>query len=244
MTIIKCLIFSQPISGKYTDKKGINRFAWDLRFANNRAINPNKAEIQNRWNRGGAMVVPGTYTVSLSKEFEGKVTEFADPVLFEVVPLREGTLKGASSEEYMTFMRDLNALQADFAKVRNNMQKNEANVKAMKLALERAAIEPGDLNTQLHNLGQTIIALNEQENGMITKKEVGEKNNPGVGTFLRTASRCLATTYGPTKMHKDNFETAKNMLVILKAKVDAITTKTIPTLEKQLNDAGAPVILK
>jgi photosystem II stability/assembly factor-like uncharacterized protein len=225
-------------------KKGINRIAWDLRFANSRAITPGQTERPNRWNRGGALVIPGTYSASLSKEIEGKITTLTKPIPFEVVPLRKGTLQGASADEYRLFMVDLNSLQTDFSKVRNMMQQNLKKVKAMQLALERAAIEPGDLNTQLHDLHQALLTLDKEENGLSTKKEVGEKNQPGVGSFLRIASRGLATTYGPTKMYKENLETAKKLLDVLKAKVDLFTNETIPTLEKQLIDAGAPVILK
>jgi hypothetical protein len=77
-----------------------------------------------------------------------------------------------------------------------------------------------------------------------TKNEVGEKNNPSIGTFLRVASRGLSTTYGPTAMHQENLVIAKKILATFKAKVAVYTTKTIPALEKQLQDAGAPVLLK
>lgn len=224
-------------------KKGINRIAWDLRFANSRAINPDRAERSGRWNRGGAMAVPGTYTVSMSKEIDGAITDLAGSVSFEVVPLRESTLKGASADEYKAFMTDLNQLQTDYAKVATAMQKNLNKVKAMQVALERAAVEPSKLNTQVHDLYHTLLALNAKEEGLSTKNEVGERSNPGVGSFLRTASRGLATTYGPTQMYKENLEIAKKMLVDLKAKVDEFTLKTIPALEKQLQEAGAPVIL-
>ncbi len=224
-------------------KKGINRIAWDLRFANSRPINLGQAERGGRWNRGGALVVPGTYSVSMSKEIDGSVTELAGPVFFEVVPLLESTLKGASADEYKAFMADLNSLQADYAKVGNDMEKSLTKVKAMQVALERTAIEPGELNAKLHDLHQALLALDVEENGMSTKGEVGEKNNPGVGTFLRTASRGLATTYGPTQMYKENLETAKKLLIVLKAKVEVFTMERIPGLEKQLEEVGAPVIL-
>ena len=45
-------------------------------------------------------------------------------------------------------------------------------------------------------------------------------------------------------MYKDNLETAKKLLVVLKAKADVFTNEMIPALEKKLIDVGAPVILK
>lgn len=224
-------------------KKGINRISWDLRYANSRAINPDQGDRGRRWNRGGAMAVPGTYTVSMSKEIDGVVTDLAGPVSFEVVPLRESTLKGASPDEYKAFMKDMNKVQSAYAKVRNDMQENVKKVKAMLVALERSPIEPGALNTDLHTLYQEILALETEEDGLSTKDEVGEKNNPGVGSYLRIASNGLSGTYGPTPLYKENLEIAKRLIVKLKEKVDAFTFDKIPALEKQLKEAGSPVIL-
>lgn len=187
--------------------------------------------------------MPGTYSVSMSKEIDGNVTDLAGPISFEVVPLRESTLKGASVEEYKAFMNDLNQVQSDYAIVAKEMEKSLNRVKAMQLALERAAITPGELNTKIHTVYQALLALDAKENGLSTKGEVGEKDNPGVGTFLRTASRGLATTYGPTQMYKENLEIAKSLLIVLKAKVDLFSMEKIPALEKQLEETGAPVIL-
>lgn len=224
-------------------KKGINRIAWDLRFANPRPIDPDQSERRGRWNRGGAMVIPGTYSVSMSKEIDGAVTELAGPVTFEVVSLREGTLKGASVANYKAFMADLTKVQADYAKVGNDMQENITKAKAMLVALERTPIAPGELNSALHSLYQSLLDLDAEENGLSTKNEVGEKNNPGVGAYLGMASNGVSTTYGPTEMYKENLEIAKRMIVKLKAKVDKFTLETIPALEKKLEEAGAPVIL-
>lgn len=224
-------------------KKGINRIAWDLRFANSRPIDPDQGERRGRWNRGGAMVVPGTYSVSMAKEVDGMISDLAQPVSFEVIPLREGTLVGATAEDYKAFMADLSVAQSDYAKLSNEMQQNLKKVKAMILALERSPIAVGEMNAKLHALNQDLLALEAQENGLSTKNEVGEKNDPGIGSFLGIASNGLSGTYGPTAMYKENLEIAKDLIKQLKVKLDVYTLEKIPALEKQLEDAGAPVIL-
>lgn len=229
---------------KTAPKKGFNRIAWDLRYANLRAINPKQVEGTNNRDRGGAMVVPGTYSVTMTKEIDGVVTQLTEPNSFEVVSLHKSTLEGASAEEYALFLSEFIQLQSSYAQVSNEMESNLTKVKAMKLALERAAISPGALNEKIHNLYEVVLKLDEQENGLATKKEVGEKNKLGISSFLRVASRGLATSYGPTKMYKENLKIAQNMLEKLEFKVNLIATKTIPELEKELLDAGSPVILK
>ncbi len=223
-------------------KKGINRIAWDLRFANSRPINPDQADRGGRWNRGGAMVVPGTYRVSMSKEMDGKLTQLAGPVSFEVVPLREGTLKGASYAEYKAYLAEVNAFQSDYAKMNNDLDQGMKLIKAMRISLERAAIAPGDLNAQLYDLGLAMDEIDQKVNGMSTKNEVGEKNQPTVNDYLMFASMGLSSSYGPTKLSKENLETGKKMMIELKSQVDSALNK-VNALKKKLEAAGAPLIL-
>jgi len=82
-----------------------------------------------------------------------------------------------------------------------------------------------------------------EEGGLSTKNEIGEKNKPSVGSYLSIASNGLSGTYGPTAMYKENLEIAKRLIIKLKAKVDEFTLIKIPAIEKQLKEAGAPVIL-
>ena len=116
--------------------------------------------------------------------------------------------------------------------------------RAMQRALDRTELEPGPLNTEVHELIQALLTLRDKEDGLSTKNEVGEINNPSTVTFLRVAWRGFNTTYGPTEMHKEHLETAIILLAALQERVDLFTNKTIPALEKKLIDAGAPVILK
>ncbi len=225
-------------------KKGIHRLAWDLRFENKRPINPNQGERRGRWNRGGAMVVPGTYTVSMAKEIDGQVTALAGPVSFEVVPLRQGTLKGASKEEYLAFMTELNDLQSAYAKVNNALDKGLKQINALHTALDRTAITPGELNAKLYRLEQEFNLLDRDVNGYSTKNEVGEKNKPSVNDYIRLASNGLSTSYGPTKMYQENLKLAKKMLIDLETKVNALVMDKLAAFEKELKTAGAPLILE
>ena len=87
-------------------KKGFHRLAWDLRYPapNTIALNPRK---RGEWDSGpkGSLVAPGTYTVAMSKEIDGVITDFPGEKSFEVVPLNSNSLPGSTIEETTAFWK-------------------------------------------------------------------------------------------------------------------------------------------
>lgn len=224
-------------------RKGMNRTAWDLRYASSRSINPDRQGPLPWWARGGEMAPPGTYTVSLAKEVDGKVTQLAGPQEFEVVPLRKPTLKGASPEAYIAFAKEVRKVNTMSSALSNMFSESQKKVKAMELALERANVEPGTLNEELHALKQEMNDLERRFYGNQAKDEIGERNKPNAGNHLRVASRSLFTTYGPTEMHKQSLELAKKMFKEVRGDVEKLANEKIPAMEEALRKAGAPYIL-
>ena len=188
------------------------------------------------------MAPPGTYSVSLSKEVEGNVSNLAGPVEFEVVPLRKGTLEGVSPKAYVAFSKEASAVQTLLSATSNSLSENIKKVDAMMIALERANIEPGKMNKQLYDLKQQLYTLDEKLSGNRTKSEIGERNAPTISSRLRVVRRGLSTTYGHTPMHRESLVIAKKELATISAQVEKVSLETIPDLEKNLKKAGAPYI--
>jgi photosystem II stability/assembly factor-like uncharacterized protein len=224
-------------------KKGMNRVAWDLRYASDRSINPNRSQPLPFWARGGAMAAPGTYSVSLAKEVDGKVTQLAGPVNFEVVPLHKPTLKRGSSEDYAAFSKEVSGIRTKISALSNMVSESKKKMNAMTKALDNTNIEPGAMNEKLYLMKQDLHALEARLRGNASRSEVGERNPPTVNTHLRTASRGLSSTYGPTDLHKQSLEVAKKMLADIMGDIERLSTEAIPKMEKELQEAGAPYIL-
>ncbi|MCH7792659.1 MAG: glycosyl hydrolase, partial [Planctomycetes bacterium] len=66
--------------------KGVHRTSWDLRLVSR-----------------GPYALPGTYTVTISKEADGEATDLSEPVSFEVVALELGTFQPEDREEVRAF---------------------------------------------------------------------------------------------------------------------------------------------
>jgi photosystem II stability/assembly factor-like uncharacterized protein len=217
--------------------KGIHRVNWDLRYASKRGI---------RWGEEGAsrgpMIIPGTYTVDLAKVVDGKLTELAGPRRFEVKQLHRGSLPGASREEKTAFKSALEAFQQDVLATSLVLDKSVKRIKAMQAAVVRLDREARELELRIHGTAEQLKDLHSLMHGSPSAGEVGESGPPTPGRRLSVAENGLATTYGPTEMHRQSLETGKSELAKIKEELAAIMEVVLPQLEKDLKEAGAPWI--
>lgn len=227
---------------KMPAKKGAGSIAWDLRHSSSRAIRPGQEERSGRRWGGGHYAAPGEYSVTMSKEVDGVVTSLTKPETFTVAPLREGTLKPKSPEEYQDFANELNWARTQQSAISNRVNENLDKYDAFVKAMERSSMEPGALNETLFALKAELDKYTMMLYGNPAKDEVGEKSNSSVGKRLGTASRGLTTLYGPTSLHMDNLELAKKELAKLVPLIQELDEVTIPAIEQKLMNAGAPYI--
>lgn len=221
--------------------KGIHRTAWDLTYPSRRAVSMGDSRGSS-WRSRGMMAVPGQYTVTLSRQVDGEVTVLAGPETFEVVPLGEGALEGASPAEMTAFRQQLESLQMEVSATSAIMEESQKRVQAMQTALERTSVEPGKLDAQLYQLKQSLLDLEEKMNGNPAKEEIGESNPPTIQSRLSVASRGMRSTYGLTPTHVKSMEIAREQLKEIKSELEMIHTQAIPKMESALKAAGAPWI--
>lgn len=220
--------------------KGFHRVAWDLRYPAPDLIRLNSSGSENE--PKGMLAAPGTYTVALSKEVDGVITSLADPISFEVVPLRSGALKGASPTEVNNFLRAYEGVVGEFSDVNSQLSKHERTIDAMKKALGRAKIAPGALDERLYKLKQQVLDIDIWLNGNPAKSQVGEKTKTTLSSRIFALNKGLSnSTYGPTATHKKTMEIIKSQLAEVQTKLNAASGE-VSELLKALKAAGAPPI--
>lgn len=226
-------------------KAGFHRVAWDLRYPAKMVIDQDKMKESPDPEKDptGFLSAPGRYSVTLSKKINGEVTVLSEPVEFEVERLHSGALDGSLPEQTVAFNRKLEDLQKELSVTSLTVKKVTTKVNAMNMALKRSEHQPGKIDHDLFDLRQQLYELDQKLNGNISKNEVGEKNSPTVHDRLRAALSGVAySTYGPTPMLIRSYEIARDNLQLIKAELDEIITTSIPKLENQLMEAGAPYI--
>ena len=219
----------------------------DLRHANPRPVRPSSRSSaqggRRWWNSSGPLVTPGSYSVDLYKEDDGVVSKLDGPVNFNVVPLRESTLKGTSYEDYNAFAQKVKELNEKSTIVSDVLRESMNIVNAMSISLSRSYAKSGELNKKIYDLKTYLYDLDEELNGNKSKSEIGEKNKPTVSYHMRVAMRGLSTTYGPTGLHKEQLSIAESILSKMYEKVKEIDQVKIPEIKSELKKVGAPHIL-
>ena len=220
------------------NKKGFHRTAWDLRYPPTDAIR-NENDISGGYI--GAMVAPGKYTVTVSKEEDGEITDLSQAMSFQVERAFSGSLAGADPKETAAFWRETERLNKSTTAARQVLHNALEKVNLMQKALVRVPTAPGNLDNELHELRQSLLALDEQLNGNRSKEQVGEKTKPTIADRQSVASSgTFGSTYGPTPLHRQSLEIAGEEFKQLKKDLDEIVNTKLPKMEKALRDAGAP----
>lgn len=225
-------------------QEGFHRITWDLRLPPTDAVRLNARPIEDPDDEPkGMMVGPGRFTVSLSKQVDGVTTELAGPVPFEVTRLREGALPSAPPEEVASFWKELSEFDRRSSALSLELQNGLARLKAMRTALARATIAPGDLDARLHALQADLVKLDEELGGSKPKLEIGENTKPTIADRFGAATiGTTLSTYGPTPMHRRSLDIAREQFTSLSINVHDILKNRIPAMEWDLQAAGAPWI--
>jgi len=222
-------------------KKGFHRVAWDLRFPATIAIDDEGVTDDDDEEPTGVMAAPGEYTVTLSKQMDGAITDLSEPMPFKVERMRKGALDSVDPEDTAAFWQQIANLQRATTAASSALNSALKKVDNLQTALSRTPAVPGNLDRELHQLKQGLLELDEQLNGNRSKKQVGEKNNPTINYRLSVARRgTMSSTYGPTPTHKRSLEIADIQFREFRTTLEKILNEQLPKLEEALQDAGAP----
>ncbi|KAA3656510.1 MAG: glycosyl hydrolase [Calditrichaeota bacterium] len=220
-------------------KKGVHRTAWDLCFPYRNAMSLFDKETDK--DPSGVMAAPGDYTVTLSKQVDGVVTELSGPMPFTVERLRKGSLPGAEPAVTAQFWQDLAKLQRATTATSTALKNAMKKVNKMQTALRRTPAAPGELEQRVYEVKQALFVIDEKLVGNRSKSAIGEKTKPSISARISAASTGTRnSTYGPTPMHKRSLEIARTQFREIKAALEQILNTRIPMLEKALQEAGAP----
>lgn len=227
-------------------KKGFNRTTWDLSTNSKNIVrleSPNRGRGRGRGRRGsrGANVVPGTYTVAISKVVDGVTTVLTAPKSFEVVRMLEPAIPGTSKEEMLAFKKDFEAFQVMLSETNLTLSKSQKKIKAMRKAFSNAGTQPTELSNNLYRIAMELKTLDTKINGSKARFEVGAKDEPNPTSAGMLGYAALNSTYGPTGTHKKALKRSSNQLAKLKNELDAAVAK-MSNLESQLKAIGAPMV--
>jgi hypothetical protein len=187
------------------------------------------------------MAPPGTYSVTLSKGVDGKVTELAGPIEFEVVRVFEGVLDGTSPTDVAEYMQRIAELQRGVTAADEAMKLAFERIEDMEKALVRSTVDPGTLDTELEAFKQRLYELDQLLSGNRALDAFGHPQVPTVSRRLRVASMGGGMSdYGPTATHRRSLEIAAAEFGEIEVDLRQLIDVDLSALEAQMEAAGVP----
>ncbi|MFL2619735.1 MAG: WD40/YVTN/BNR-like repeat-containing protein [Flavobacteriaceae bacterium] len=227
-------------------RKGVSRVNWNL----TRSI-PTTVKASSRSSRGWrgsgggirTQVAPGVYDLFLNKRVNGVVTEIAGPVELQVEKIRSGTLENPMAEKHEQYYADLAEFSSKVSEYQHKFEKANLRVSTYQRMLMQITTNIPKASKSLYELTETMNMLEKKVGGSKAKAEIGEKDFLTINDRLSTARGGWSpNSYGPTQLHMQSFDIAKEMFKRIKPEMDAYFEK-VNMVGKILEEAGAPIVL-
>jgi photosystem II stability/assembly factor-like uncharacterized protein len=225
---------------------GIQRVVWDMRYTPPAILAappriPDGVVLPEGFTPGpqGALVMPGTYTVTMATRIGGIVTSMPGTQSFNVTV--EGREKMTDSEraELVAFQRQLSNLQRAVGGA------NEAATQAKTRIgfLKRAAGDAPVANQQLINQAKQY---DDEINDIINELRGGRENSdtppPSISSRVSlVADTIRLSTIKPTQTQIDQYNLSNSEFQPVLARLRKLVEVDLPAFEKQLEQSGAPL---
>jgi hypothetical protein len=231
---------------KFTTKasKGIQRITWDLRHESTSPVRLKNDEFDPMADGGGGILaVPGMYKVSISKVFQGKVTELVSPIEFNVVALNNTTIPAENRKEVFEFQEKTGELAGTMQGAMRYTSDLSEKVEYILQTLYRMPGSTPEMITEAKRIRNEIDEIEFIFYGHRAKAS-WEEVPPGQMPLQRRLRSMAYTHNGSTapltQTEKDAYNILSEELPPLIEKLKKIGEQDLKELEKQMDKAGAP----
>ncbi len=220
--------------------KGVQRVTWGLRSFNQNPITAELSEPHNS-QKSGMPVLPGTYTVTLSKVVAGIETTLSEAVTFNTVPLNMATLPASDKKSLAEFQTDAAKVYAASTAVGNYLHNLEVKTGAVRTALLNAPTNTSADIALADKYLQTIKQLRRKLYGDETIAKRNGNQPPSISDRLSSSVYGLwNSTSAPTQTMRDNLKLGREQLKKLISEIKTLENE-INILESRAQKAGAPL---
>ena len=214
-------------------KKGLHRITWDMKHTSTAPLTDKESKDR------GLMALPGTYTATLFKRVDAKVTPLSETVSFELQPIYQGALEGASYEEIAAYSNDVSSAQKRALSSTTVLMQLKDTMALLRTAIDRTPSDVAKLEAQFAAIQDEINEVNRAFYGLKSRDKMGIKP-ANIMSRLRYARSALGSSYGPTQQHKDQLGYAQNSLDSVVTRISTLQNTAVPKLQHAVLDAGGP----
>lgn len=230
---------------KTSAKKGMHRLEWDFRYAN-------YEPVENRYTpsadqlfgseAAGHLAMPGTYTVTMYKYYDGVLTKLTEGTKFNCKLLTQGSLQAKDLAANVAFYKKTTSLVKELniaSDMLSNMDRRIKNINASILDMPAPAKEwlektyaiKGELSDiKIVMFGDNTKARREFE----TSPSISDRVNGIIGAIWNSTAEV-------PKMYVESYEIAKKQFIVVDPKIKAIDQK-LKAIESEVEKKGGPYI--
>ena len=223
-------------------KKGVNRIVWDFRMNAFVPISLTPFDNSVPWNEPdrGYMVVPGKYSVSMSRFDNGKWFEVGNTQTFTCHPLKEGALPGADHQKLLAFNKQVAELIRAVSGADAYRSALTDKIPFLTKAVMETAGLPESTYSTVKSIEEKLKVLNRRLNG-----DGLRANYEGAApTSLRSRVEIItgslwSTTSDPTTTFYDLFKTASGEFSDVLESLKSVG-REVEQVEASLETYGSP----
>lgn len=222
--------------------KGVHRQTWDLRYPSWLPISFGSSNLDPWDDRpSGPVVVPGTYTVELAREIEGQVESLAAPVSFELSAMGLGALEPTDRAALKDFQMKVGRLQRAVLGANRVVNDAEQRLRHLRQAiLETPGADPA-LTQREEKLRLKLRDLEIRLSGDPTVSAQDEAQEESInGRIGSIVDRLWGAAIPPAQSDREQYRYAGQLFADVLASLRTLIEWDIPSLEADLEKAGAP----
>lgn len=222
---------------------GINRVSWDLRYPASTLPPPQVSDVERIFGEppSGPLVMPGKYTVSLSKRVNGVTTALGKPQEFSVYVDGQSTMNPEDRAALFEFQQRVARLQRAVAGANEMTTQLKARIASIKRALEQTPNADPKLMDDAGSIEKRTNAIIRELRGDSALRERQEVLPPSITERVNTiVSDQRMSTARPTQTQRDHYEAAAKEFEKTLSELRALVEGDLSRLEKAMEAAGAP----
>ncbi len=222
---------------------GFHRVAWDFRFPDSRPTRLKETPPDNPFvdPPRGPMVVPGTYEVSLSRRVDGVMTALGEPQRFEAVALGSASLPAEDKKALLAFQRETAELQRAVLGSQRAVEETATRLDYVARAILQAPRADAALLQEARALEDRLHGIDVALSGDDTIRSRSESTPPAIAERIDdVVSGHWTSTSAPTETQREAYRIAGAAFEPVLEDLRRLLEEDLPSLERKLDDAGAP----
>jgi len=163
----------------------------------------------------------------------------SEPKSFELTPIYQGALKGATPAEITAYSKAVTDAQKRAMSSSAVLKQLKETMDLLRTAIDRTPNDVAKLESQYADIQKELNAVNTVLFGLDSRDKMGIKP-ANVMSRLGYARSALGSSYGPTQQHKDQLSYAQDGLDNVVTRISAMQRNTVPALQQAVMNAGGP----